>query len=133
MRLVRKSISVDVAYFVGEDEPEQGIFRGGIQESPFLSELTIDFAVDEVYDESSDTLQPSGKTQLNVYGTRRAYMAFAQCLLSICELETVDPDYHMHLDSIRGSDGKEIAHLVLHAPWDEVEQASSDNVAPNTR
>jgi hypothetical protein len=125
VRLVKKRITVDIAYFVGEDEPERGIFRGGIQEAPYLNELVIAPTADEVYDERSDTLQPSGKTQVNVYGTKRGYTALAQCLLSLCALETADPDYHLHLDSIHGMDGEDTVHLILHGPRDKTEPACS--------
>jgi hypothetical protein len=121
MKLRRKNVTVEVAYFVGKEDPKRGIFRGGPQMSPFLNELIIDSSVDEVYDESSDTLKPSGKMQLNLYGTKRAYMALAQYLLSLCELETADPDYHDHWDDIRNSDGKESIHLIMHAPIGKAE------------
>ncbi len=128
MKLVRKHIAVDIAYFVGTDEPTRGIFRGGVQEPAHLDGLVIDTIVDDIYDESSDTFQTSGKTQLNVYGTRESYRALAQCLLSMCELETKDPGYHFHVEGIRGSDGSEAAHLILHLPWNEDNSVST--VAP---
>ena len=118
MDTISKKIEVDVSYFIGRQDPQRGIFEGGVPDPPYLDELILDLSIDEVYDEAADDFVPSGRTQVNVRGTRRSYAAFARFLLALCELRSADPDYHSHLEDVRNAAGESAVHMIVHAPID---------------
>ncbi|MGH7426321.1 MAG: hypothetical protein ACREJP_09160 [Candidatus Methylomirabilales bacterium] len=115
MKLVKKTISVEIETWAGTEDPEKGIFEGGVPDPERLDELAIETSEDEVFDLQLDEFVPTGKVQLHLRGSARAYFALARYLLALCQLETQDPDYHAHFE-IPSPDGKPLIHLIVHAP-----------------
>jgi hypothetical protein len=116
MNLVKKTVPIEVTYWVGRQDPARGVFEGGVPDPEHLDELHIDVSDDEMWDEAAGRFASTGRTQINLSGSRRAYLEFARFLLAVIEVatETADPDYHTHLDSITNAAGKPAIHLIVH-------------------
>lgn len=116
MKRIRKRIPVLIEYVIGDQIPEKGIFEGGVPEPEFLSELRIDVGKDEAYDSVTNGLVSTGRLQVHLRGTPRAYRELSRYLLALSVMKTLDRYYHDHLEGIQYSDGDETVNLVVHAP-----------------
>ena len=86
-----------------------------VPEPKFLDEIWITTSEDVMSDsEGKDVL--TGKTQINLRGSRRAYREWARYLLALAELRTLDPDYHDHFFDLIDNTGFPGVHLIAHAP-----------------
>jgi hypothetical protein len=117
-KLISKKKSISVSYWPAVHDASRNLYSGGVPTSRLLSELRIDAYPDLRWDEASDEMLATGKTEIHVRGSKRAFKALAAFLLSLNEYKTEDPDYHEHLDEILDSSGNPSVHLVLHSPND---------------
>jgi hypothetical protein len=115
-----RRLSLTLRYRVGNQQPDAISFESNVPEPRFTDELAIDVFDDECYDTERDTYMPTGKTQLHLSGSPRAYRAFARYLLTLSAFATdpsvIDEEYHTHLDDIRDSRGRIAVHLIIHQP-----------------
>ena len=62
----------------------------------------------------------NGKTQINLWGSRRAYREFARYLLALTayskDRRLRDPDYHDYFENARNNEDEPTIHMIVHAP-----------------
>jgi hypothetical protein len=114
MKDVKQTVTLTVEYRIGVQDAARGSFSGGVSHPKYMNELYFGVFDDIVGD------GPSGKTQINLWGSRRAYREFARYLLALTayskDRRLRDPDYHGHYDNARNNDGEPLIHLIVHAP-----------------
>lgn len=94
-------VEVDLEYWVGE-EVAGSVYRNAPVDPIHTNELVIGFRT------ASDLRRlgaEAERPQVHLVGTPRALEAFAKYLLGVARLQTLDPDFHDHVDDIRNDEG----------------------------
>ncbi|WP_089611607.1 hypothetical protein [Dehalobacterium formicoaceticum] len=113
MKKITETIEVDLNYFIGKQDELKGIFNGGVKEPLFTDELKIDVSEDEIFDETKDDFVKNGKINISIAGTDNALYELGKFLIAISRYETLDKEYHEHLDNIRNSNQQHVINLTI--------------------
>lgn len=116
LRLSKKEIQLTLEFLEGKQDVEKGTFNGGVREPKFLDELMIDVKEGERYDFDLDEDVPTGKYEIQLEGSARAFRELGKYLIAITEYQTQDPRYHDHFDDLLNSDAEEFVDLVIYKP-----------------
>ncbi len=123
MKRIVEKIPIEIVRYEGVEDAATGRFEGGVEEPSFLDELEVQIADDSAYDAATDALSPTGRVQLHLRGSRRAYFELGRYLVALSRHQTADPDPHDHLEAPRNSAGGTL-HLIVHGPRDATRPAS---------
>lgn len=134
MRIDKKEVSISLEFYHGKQDPENGIFEGGVKEPEKLDELTIDIREGETFDLENEQFTKTGKYEIQFQGSNKAYRELAKYLLAITEYQTEDPAYHDHFDDILNSEDQKFVDLVIYKPknWWYLESSLFSNSDRNS-
>lgn len=116
MKLRKQEINLSLEFFEGKQDLENGVFEGGVKEPENLEELTIDILEGETFDLEIEQFSKTGKYEIQIQGSNRAYRELGKYLLAITEYQTEDPSYHDHFENILNSNNQEFVDLVIYKP-----------------
>jgi hypothetical protein len=114
--VIRRTITVEAAYVVGRQDPEKGVFVSGVPVPRYIREIRVGVYKDVDFAEDDSQPRHTGRYQLHVHGSRRAYRALGKYFLSLSELRTLDPDYHTHFDDVEAPRGSPTTDIIVHGP-----------------
>lgn len=114
LKKINREVTIKLKYFSGIDDPQKGIYEGGVCEPEHLDELIIDIENEEIFDMDSDSFIQSGNKNLHISGSRRALKEFGTYLIALSNYKTNDPDYHDHFDAVSNSNGKDLVNMIVH-------------------
>jgi len=102
-----ETISLQLHYTTGQDEPTRGIYRNQAIEPDAGNDLLIEIhQLDE-----PDTVLPGNpyQRQVHLVGTAQGLESLGTYLIALARLKTADPEPHGHLDEVRCADGGTIS------------------------
>jgi hypothetical protein len=117
-KVVLKHVNLELRYLQPERDQRGRILKSGVLVSTehLENELIIDLSEDLVFDEGADDFVSSGKTQINLRGTVKAFQELGTLLIALTHYQE-DPEYHVHIDNIHESNEQQPkVHLILHTP-----------------
>lgn len=118
MKKTKKEITLLLEFNEGIQNPENGIFEGNVEPPKYLNELNIEVSEAREYDFETDDFKYTGKVDIQVQGSNRAYRELGKYLIAITEYQTEDHRYHDHFDNILDSEDEERINLVIYKPED---------------
>lgn len=113
MTKVTKTIQVDITYFEGIQDEQNGIFEGGPAD-PVLDDLFLDISEDEIFDFEQDTFVKNGQLKVQIAGSPATFAELGKYFLALAQYETKDPHYHVHFDDIPNFDGTMLSNVIIH-------------------
>jgi hypothetical protein len=81
------------------------------------NELQIDIGGDKLFDWDLDQFVDSGKYQINLKGSKKAFFELGKLLIALAKHPDEDKEYHVHIDDIKDEADTPQAHLIVRAPW----------------
>lgn len=106
MKTEKLLVEVPLAYRVGRDEPERGIFRNSAVLPDFADELTVN--VTRIPDHLTTDPDLDATPQVHLTGSPRALEALGLYLLALARLETADPEPYGMIEGVTDGEGSAI-------------------------
>ena len=101
------TISLDLVYSAGLDEPDRGIFRNQAVEPNSGGDLYVEVTQASGAD---NVLEGNPfQRQIHLVGTPTGLEALGTYLIALARLQGADPEPHGHFDAVRSSDGGTIS------------------------
>jgi hypothetical protein len=116
MKKLSEKFETTLEYLVGREDPENGVFEGGVVDPKFTNEILIWVEAKQAFDPEVDDFASSPGHQINIGGSSRALCELGRYLIALSRLKTADKDYHDHLDGVAAPQGKEVCDLIIHSP-----------------
>jgi len=102
-----ETISLQLTYASGQDNPARGIYRNQAIEPDSGSQLLI--AIHQL--DEADQVLPGNphQRQVHIVGTAEGLESLGTYLIALARLKTADPEPHGHLDDVHFADGGTIS------------------------
>lgn len=110
--IAQTAVEVTLAYYRGEDDPEEGIFATRPVDPEFTNELKIAVYIEDDSVGPPPEVLRKGPLQVQLSGTSRALEAFGTYLVALARLDTADPDPHEHFEDVGNEHGGTL-HLIV--------------------
>jgi hypothetical protein len=117
-KIKHEKIVVDISYLVAEKDQQGRVKKSGvdISDNILINGLNIQITGDTELDWDSNEFIENGNYQVNLRGTKKAYYELGKLLLTLSRYSEQDPNYHIHLENIKGLNQSELTHLIIHVP-----------------
>jgi hypothetical protein len=107
-----QNVSVELNYYVGPDDPINGVFYSRPVDPEFTSELVVGVYTDDDDSTGHPPVLAGLPLQISVAGSARALEAMGKYLLALARINSSDPDLHEHFEDVCDERGGNL-HLIV--------------------
>ncbi|MEZ4699786.1 MAG: hypothetical protein R2834_05615 [Rhodothermales bacterium] len=113
MKKIVKEELLTLEYMQGRSRPEDGYFEGGVAGPQHLEQLGVCVQKELRLNMVTDEMEETGAMQVSISGNRDVLFNLGRYLVAVARLDTEDPDYHDHFDSLKHVNGCAPCRLIV--------------------
>ena len=109
----KKIISVELFFEREKVNKKRNIYQGGVEKPDYINELQVEIYEDYDFNDQNDEFEFNGKHNIQISGTSKSLYELGRYLINIAEYETMDKDFHTHLDGVCNSKEEKKYNIIV--------------------